>query len=96
MRDIADDITDPGELELLTTPADALVGEPEAALMQLFAGLNPERILGAAMAVGLGRYALDAAVRYAGERTVWKDPSVRTRASRIRWRSARSNSSSPS
>ncbi|MBH0119492.1 acyl-CoA/acyl-ACP dehydrogenase [Rhodococcus sp. HM1] len=55
-------------------PADALVGEPEAALMQLFAGLNPERILGAAMAVGLGRYALDAAVRYAGERTVWKDP----------------------
>jgi len=55
-------------------PADALVGEPEAALMQLFAGLNPERIMGAAMAVGMGRYALDAAVRYANERTVWKQP----------------------
>lgn len=61
-------------LDDVRLPADALVGEPEAALMQLFAGLNPERILGAAMAVGLGRYALDAAVRYAGERTVWKDP----------------------
>ncbi|UYP18076.1 acyl-CoA/acyl-ACP dehydrogenase [Rhodococcus sp. Z13] len=55
-------------------PADALVGEPDAALMQLFAGLNPERIMGAAMAVGVGRYALDAAVRYAKERTVWKQP----------------------
>ena len=49
-------------------------GEADAALMQLFAGLNPERILGAAMAVGLGRYALDAAVKYAKERTVWKTP----------------------
>ncbi|MDV7245084.1 MULTISPECIES: acyl-CoA dehydrogenase family protein [Rhodococcus] len=54
--------------------ADALVGEADAALMQLFAGLNPERILGAAMAVGMGRYALDAAVKFAKERTVWKTP----------------------
>lgn len=55
-------------------PSDALVGEPEAALMQLFAGLNPERIMGAAMAVGMGRFAIDAAVRFANERTVWKEP----------------------
>ena len=55
-------------------PADALVGEEDAALAQLFAGLNPERILGAAMAVGTGRYALDTAVRYARERSVWKTP----------------------
>ncbi|EME62455.1 acyl-CoA dehydrogenase [Rhodococcus ruber BKS 20-38] len=61
-------------LDDVRLPADALVGEPDAALMQLFAGLNPERILGAAMAVGMGRYALDAAVRYANERTVWKSP----------------------
>ncbi|MFZ2529721.1 MAG: acyl-CoA dehydrogenase family protein [Rhodococcus sp. (in: high G+C Gram-positive bacteria)] len=61
-------------LDDVRLPSGALVGEPEAALMQLFAGLNPERILGAAMAVGLGRYALDVAVRYAGERTVWKEP----------------------
>ncbi|NGP09656.1 acyl-CoA/acyl-ACP dehydrogenase [Rhodococcus sp. 14C212] len=61
-------------LDDVRLPADALVGQPDAALMQLFAGLNPERILGAAMAVGMGRYALDAAVRYANERTVWKSP----------------------
>lgn len=61
-------------LDDVRLPADALVGEADAALMQLFAGLNPERILGAAMAVGMGRYALDAAVKYAKERTVWKTP----------------------
>lgn len=42
--------------------------------MQLFAGLNPERIMGAAMAVGMGRYAIERAVEYAKERTVWKSP----------------------
>ncbi|KAF0961987.1 acyl-CoA dehydrogenase family protein [Rhodococcus sp. T7] len=61
-------------LDDVRLPADALVGEADAALMQLFAGLNPERILGASMAIGMGRYALDAAVRFAKERTVWKEP----------------------
>jgi alkylation response protein AidB-like acyl-CoA dehydrogenase len=61
-------------LDDVRLPADALVGEADAALMQLFAGLNPERILGAAMAVGMGRYAIDAAVKYANERSVWKTP----------------------
>ncbi|MDI9927622.1 acyl-CoA dehydrogenase family protein [Rhodococcus sp. IEGM 1341] len=61
-------------LDDVRLPAEALVGEADAALMQLFAGLNPERILGAAMAVGMGRYAIDAAVKYANERTVWKAP----------------------
>jgi alkylation response protein AidB-like acyl-CoA dehydrogenase len=55
-------------------PAEALVGQEDAALMQLFAGLNPERILGAAMAVGMGRYALEQAVAYAGTRQVWRTP----------------------
>ena len=55
-------------------PADALVGEPDAALMQLFAGLNPERIMAAALSVGMGRYALDRAVSYARERIVWDVP----------------------
>ena len=32
-------------LDDVRLPADALVGEADAALMQLFAGLNPERIL---------------------------------------------------
>ncbi|MDI9918381.1 acyl-CoA dehydrogenase family protein [Rhodococcus sp. IEGM 1379] len=61
-------------LDDVRLPAEALVGEADAALMQLFAGLNPERILGSAMAIGMGRYALNAAVKYANERTVWKTP----------------------
>jgi alkylation response protein AidB-like acyl-CoA dehydrogenase len=55
-------------------PGDALVGEEGAALAQLFAGLNPERIMVAAGSVGMGRYALDRAVRYANERSVWGKP----------------------
>ncbi|MGI8881163.1 MAG: acyl-CoA dehydrogenase family protein [Jatrophihabitans sp.] len=55
-------------------PAEALVGAEDAALMQLFAGLNPERIMAAAMAVGIGRYALDRAVEYVKERQVWGAP----------------------
>lgn len=54
--------------------ADALVGREDAALAQLFAGLNPERILGAATAVGLGRYALAQAVAYAKTRQVFQSP----------------------
>lgn len=61
-------------LDDVRLPADALVGQEDAALMQLFAGLNPERILGAAMAVGMARYALDRAVDYANQRQVWKTP----------------------
>ena len=56
-------------------PADALVGEtPEAAIAALFAGLNPERITGAAVANGLGRYALAKAAAYATQRQVWGVP----------------------
>ena len=58
----------------LRLPADALVGEEDAALAQLFAGLNPERIMASAGSVGMGRYALDRAVRYANERSVWGKP----------------------
>lgn len=54
--------------------ADALVGDEDAGLLQLFAGLNPERIMTAAFAIGMGRYALDKAVAYAKERQVWKSP----------------------
>ncbi|MQA12366.1 MAG: acyl-CoA dehydrogenase [Pseudonocardiaceae bacterium] len=58
-------------LDDVRLPADALVGDEDAALAQLFAGLNPERIMGAAFSVGLGRYALDKAVNYANQRNVW-------------------------
>jgi len=55
-------------------PADALVGAEDAAIAQLFAGLNPERIMGAASAVGMGRFALDKACDYVKTRQVWKTP----------------------
>ncbi|MFB6841627.1 acyl-CoA dehydrogenase family protein [Streptomyces sp. NPDC056361] len=55
-------------------PADALVGDEDAGLLQLFAGLNPERIMTAAFAIGMGRHALEKAVAYAKERQVWKAP----------------------
>jgi alkylation response protein AidB-like acyl-CoA dehydrogenase len=55
-------------------PADALVGSEDAAIAQLFAGLNPERIMGAASAVGTGRFALNKAVEYVKTRKVWSTP----------------------
>lgn len=58
-------------LDGVRLPAEALVGAEDAGLDQLFAGLNPERILGAAISVGMGRYALDRAVAYARDRQVW-------------------------
>ncbi|MEU2303161.1 acyl-CoA dehydrogenase family protein [Streptomyces misionensis] len=61
-------------LDDVRLPADALVGDEDAGLLQLFAGLNPERIMTAAFAVGMGRYALARAVEYARDRTVWKTP----------------------
>ena len=38
----------------LRLPGDALVGEEDAAISQLFAGLNPERIMASAAALGSG------------------------------------------
>ncbi|WP_055526843.1 acyl-CoA dehydrogenase family protein [Streptomyces graminilatus] len=61
-------------LDDVRLPAGTLVGDEDAGLLQLFAGLNPERIMTAAFAIGIGRYALDVAVRYARERTVWTEP----------------------
>jgi alkylation response protein AidB-like acyl-CoA dehydrogenase len=53
---------------------DRLVGKPGDGLRQVFAGLNPERIMGAALLNGIGRYALDRAAAYANERHVWGVP----------------------
>jgi alkylation response protein AidB-like acyl-CoA dehydrogenase len=52
----------------------ALVGGEGEGFRQVFHGLNPERITGAALGVGVARYALNAAARYARERTVWSGP----------------------
>ncbi|MFD8275266.1 acyl-CoA dehydrogenase family protein [Streptomyces flaveolus] len=61
-------------LDDVRLPPEALVGDEDAGLLQLFAGLNPERVMTAAFAIGMGRYALARAVEYARERTVWKAP----------------------
>lgn len=55
-------------------PASALIGVEGEGLKPLFDGLNPERILSAALAVGIGRYAIDAASKYATTREVWGAP----------------------
>ncbi|MFB7432754.1 acyl-CoA dehydrogenase family protein [Streptomyces microflavus] len=61
-------------LDDVRLPAEALVGDEDAGLLQLFAGLNPERIMTAAFGIGMGRFALDKAVEYARTRQVWKAP----------------------
>lgn len=55
-------------------PADNLIGMENDGLRQVFHGLNPERILGAALGNGIARYALDKAARYARDRRVWDVP----------------------
>jgi alkylation response protein AidB-like acyl-CoA dehydrogenase len=55
-------------------PASGLLGTDGQGLRHIFAGLNPERILAAALENGIGRYALDKAAAYARERTVWSTP----------------------
>ncbi|WP_019633475.1 acyl-CoA dehydrogenase family protein [Actinomadura atramentaria] len=61
-------------LDDVRLPYDALVGDEDGGLLQLFAGLNPERIMASAMGAGIGRLALDKAVNYAKDRQVFKTP----------------------
>jgi alkylation response protein AidB-like acyl-CoA dehydrogenase len=63
-------------LDDVRLPADALVGDEDGGLWQLFAGLNPERIMGAALSCGAARYAIDKTVEYALTRSVWKDQPI--------------------
>ena len=53
---------------------DRLVGPEHWGLKVVFDGLNPERIMTAAFAIGAGRRALEQAATYARERTVWSAP----------------------
>src|ERR1044071_1763793 len=54
----------------LRVPAEDRIGEEGKGFQYILHGMNPERILIAAEAVGLGRAALARAARYAGERVV--------------------------
>jgi acyl-CoA dehydrogenase len=55
----------------LEVPVEDRIGEEGKGFHYILHGLNPERILIAAEAIGLGRAALDRATRYAGEREVF-------------------------
>jgi len=55
-------------------PADRLLGAEGEGLRQVFVGLNPERIMSAAICTGIGRYALAKAAAYANDREVWGTP----------------------
>jgi acyl-CoA dehydrogenase len=55
-------------------PEHDLVGEEGKGFKYLLHGLNPERVLIAAEAVGLGRAAINRAARYARERVVFDRP----------------------
>jgi len=58
----------------LEVPVDHRVGEEGKGFTYLLDGLNPERILIAAEALGIGRVAIERAVAYANERVVYGRP----------------------
>jgi acyl-CoA dehydrogenase len=61
-------------IEDLQGPAEDLIGEEGKGFQYLISGLNPERVLFGAEAVGLGRAALAKAATYANERVVFGRP----------------------
>jgi acyl-CoA dehydrogenase len=61
-------------IEDLFVPAEDLVGEEGKGFSYLLHGLNPERVLFAVEAIGLGRAALAKATTYAKERVVFGRP----------------------
>jgi acyl-CoA dehydrogenase len=68
-------------IDNLKVSAADMVGEEGKGFRYLLDGLNPERILIASEAIGIGRAAVDKAVRYAKERVVFGRPTGRTRPS---------------
>ena len=58
----------------LEIPVEDRIGEEGRGFEYILHGLNPERVLLAAEAIGLGRVALKRAAKYAGERIVFDRP----------------------
>jgi acyl-CoA dehydrogenase len=58
----------------LRVPVEDRIGEEGKGFSYILHGLNPERMLIAAEALGIGRVALDRAVKYANERHVFDRP----------------------
>jgi alkylation response protein AidB-like acyl-CoA dehydrogenase len=63
-------------LDQVEVDEDRLIGGENAGLRAAFDGLNPERIMGAAICNGTARRALKMAVEYARERKVWNDVPI--------------------
>lgn len=61
-------------IDNLEVPVEDRVGEEGKGFSYILDGLNPERMLIAAEALGIGRVALDRAVKYANEREVFGRP----------------------
>jgi acyl-CoA dehydrogenase len=61
-------------IDNLRVPQSDLIGEEGKGFQYLLHGLNPERVMIAAEAIGLGRAALARAARYARERVVFGRP----------------------
>jgi acyl-CoA dehydrogenase len=59
--------------DYVATEAD-IIGDRDMGLYQLFDTVNPERLVGAAGAIGTGRNAIQRAVDYASEREVFGQP----------------------
>jgi acyl-CoA dehydrogenase len=61
-------------IDELQIPVEDRIGEEGRGFQYILDGLNPERMLIAAEALGLGRVALDRAVKYANDRHVFDRP----------------------
>jgi acyl-CoA dehydrogenase len=64
----------------LPVPVEDRIGEEGEGFRYILDGMNPERILIAAEAVGIGRVALERATRYAKERVVFDRPIGKNQA----------------
>ncbi|BBX00071.1 acyl-CoA dehydrogenase [Mycolicibacterium moriokaense] len=63
-------------LDDVEVPVERRLGEEGHGLRALFDGLNPERILVAAVSNGIARYALEKSAEYARTRKVWGDTPI--------------------
>ena len=61
-------------IDNLPVPVEDLIGKEGDGFRSILHGMNPERVLAAAAAIGLGRAALKRGVQYAGERVVFGRP----------------------
>jgi acyl-CoA dehydrogenase len=61
-------------LDGVRVPEENVVGTEGMGLYQLFDTVNPERILGASGAIGVGKCALNRAIDYANDREVFDEP----------------------